>query len=605
MKLGMWPRLCRKLEHRSARQIQRRICIIFDPHYVGHPSPLSLDTVLQANEMALQGKSRCEIALSLGISMNRLHNAMYTYKKTLERRYINAEEAARDPSILSKKRLNRERYKMLFESVLKRASLSQAKLAELLQKSLGDVQAYLKDFRWTSLVPVFPPLNAEEIEKEWHVLIEELSRSFLSFLEVLGEEEAWQAAMNEVMPFVQFSLRDVIFYLKALRKCIDKKTRVIHPQYIDTTKLSEKLSARGLVDKETFDLNKCDIYKRVMVVLRSRNREVFRQLQFPLTSREKLRILEICYRRLSNSNGNELITALPRLKKPLLVECIIERMHEIDPSWQPPLLFQRWIRSWHHAELFTKRTNNDEIRNNVLDVHFLRNALFEDPAECLYGSSSTTRQHYSQGNKETLDPMLGTSHPQDPAEAGTSFDQDPSVLSLTTAENNPNSLEDITGTSWRKKRRNLASTSADEGAHLNVSLPSVQHENIDRQEFTHFDDYFKGFSRIESQPDEHDSAGVNSVPYDIFGESVDDTILAGNIETAADRVVAETPASPRESSPSTRQSPEPTMLLEGEDDSFRNLKITVPIPKATPPERSREPDIMMDGTAQGWMKFLQ
>ncbi|RCN26546.1 hypothetical protein ANCCAN_27727 [Ancylostoma caninum] len=182
------------------------------------------------------------------------------------------------------------------------------------------------------------------------------------------------------MPRVQFSLRDLICYVKSLRKCLDKEVTVIHSQYIDKIELVRRLWAKGIVDVENFDLNKCPIYKRILLFLRARNSSIFRQLSFPLTGREKLRILEACYQRLRESlDDNEPLFILPKVKTQLLVECIIDRMLCIDPSWQPPAVFQRWIRSWDYIALFSKHSNNEEIRNVVVDSHRLRQSLFEDP----------------------------------------------------------------------------------------------------------------------------------------------------------------------------------------------------------------------------------
>lgn len=195
----------------------------------------------------------------------------------------------------------------------------------------------------------------------------------------MDKHEAWAAATTEAIPVVHFSLNDLVYYTKALRKCINRSATLLRSQYIDKVKLVERLSARGIADVKGFYLSTCPIYKRIRSFICARNSVVFRQLRFPLTAREKLHILEACYRRLrSPSNGTIPLTSLPNVSMQLLVECTVERMKRVDPVWQPPAQFQRWIRSWSHVSLFSKK-NNAEIKNPVEDTHPVRAALSQYP----------------------------------------------------------------------------------------------------------------------------------------------------------------------------------------------------------------------------------
>ncbi|KAL6724707.1 hypothetical protein Aduo_019571 [Ancylostoma duodenale] len=607
--LGMWPRLCRKLEHRSAIQIQRRIFTIFDPYYVGYPAPLPMDIMLRVNELVLQHVPKYDIASSLGISMNRLHYARARYTALLEKKHLSMEDVARDPSILAKNWLNRERYRMFFEAVLTKSSLSHAKVAELLQSSPEELKNILRAFNWTTLIPSFPPLTAKELKRAWRILIKELRTCFFTHLETLDEYQAWNVAVDEVMPCVRFSLRALIYYVKSLRKCIDKNATVVHSQYIDKIKLVRKLLAKGIIDIVNFDLNKCPIYKRILTSLRNRNALIFRQLRFPLTGREKLRIMEACYQRLRSSlDDSAVLTSLPKVNTRLLVECIIDRMQCIDPSWQPPAVFQRWIRSWHYIGLFSKHSNNEELRNAVVDPHRIRQSLFEDPENCLYGPSPSSRQLY---------PL----HHGSDEEASCSISTPPSAQVYPVQEN--------TDDPPRKRRRHSAvsNSSSQETEQVFTALDTPNVATAEEKLPWHPDEPEDGSARtVLPEPDSGASEETTQgSSYDIFGDVVDETILAGNIMSAErssfDRSSPEQPIpsyhSPsleqptlnRQPSGSAGQSPEPSqkqnaLAWDEEEDGFSNLKISIPSRTAAlkTPEPADDNDVIIP--KEGWMQFL-
>ncbi|EYB99478.1 hypothetical protein Y032_0122g1069 [Ancylostoma ceylanicum] len=611
IQLEMWPRLCRKLEHRSAIQIQRRIFTIFDPYYVGCPAPLPMDTMIRVHELVLQRVPKYDIATSLGISMNRLHYALARYATLLEKRHLNIEDVARDPSILAKNWLNRERYRMFFETVVTKSSLSHAKVAELLQSSPEELKNILRDFNWTALIPAFPPLTAKELKRAWRILIKELRVSFFAHLETLDEYQAWNAAMDEVMPCVRFSIHDLIYYVKSLRKCIGKNATVVHSQYIDKIKLARRLSTKGLVDFKTFDLNKCPIYKRILSFVRAKNAFIFRQLRLPLTAREKLRIMEACYRRLIPSlDDNALLTSLPKVTTQLLVECTIDRMQCIDPYWQPPAVFQRWIRSWHYIGLFSKHSNNEEIRNAVVDPHRLRQSLFDDPKSCLYGPHSSGRQLY---------PL----HQDSDEEASCSVSRPHSIQVDPAREDNANPPRK------RKRHSSAPYSSSEETSQVFAAVGNSDVAAEGEELSANPDEPNDGSTRTalpETLPDMSDATQGSS--YDIFGDIVDETILAGNIMSAErSSFVRSSPSpeqpSPHHHSPSSEQptpcrqisgsgaidqspeSPQKQNMLAWEDeDDFNNLKISIPS-RATAlktPEPDNDNDVVIP--KEGWMKFL-
>ncbi|KAK6759850.1 hypothetical protein RB195_021426 [Necator americanus] len=597
--LGMWPRLCRKLECRSAAQIQSRIRTIFDPYYVGYPSQVSLETMLRVNELALQGESKSSIACALGISMNRLQHIMHRYTRSLEKGGWSVEDVARDPNILTKNFLNKERYRRLFETVLTKSSLSHAKVAELLQSSPGELETILRDFNWTVLIPAFPPLNAKEIKRSWRTIVEELRVSFIAHLDKSDEYQAWNSALDEVMPCVRFSLRDMIYYTKSLRKCIDKNTTLVHSQFIDKIKLTKRLSTKGIVDVESFDLNTCPIYKRILSFIRTRNTFIFRQLRFPLTAREKLRILETCYRRLRlPTDQNMLLTTLPTVNMRLFVECIIDRMQCIDPSWQPPVFFQKWVRSWPYVGMFSKHSNNEEIRNTVVDPYFLRRSLFEDTRSCLYGPKPSTRDLHPQ--------------PQIPEEEVSAPVQPSSQV--------PDEEEGNDGPPKKRKRqRSISNSSLTSPLQaLPVPAPGIPSTSVEPEtEELSWSPCKRGkeSTRIAPLESKCSFAGeMQESSYDIFADFVDETIVAGNLPATGISFSEEGPPSLEQTSPrlqscgleeeSPAPSPERNVFpWEKTEDVFSDLRISIP-PRSTE-SRVTEPD---DDTGllpkDGWTMFL-
>ncbi|KAK6031125.1 hypothetical protein OSTOST_02727 [Ostertagia ostertagi] len=98
----------------------------------------------------------------------------------------------------------------------------------------------------------------------------------------------------------------------------------------------------------------------------------------------------------------------------LLVECIIDRMQQIDPSWQPPVIFQPWVRSWDHVGFFSKCSSNEEVRNAVVDRHRRREMLFENPKQCLYGSKPSSRKLYDAWDDNWIGPSVSQQESRSP-----------------------------------------------------------------------------------------------------------------------------------------------------------------------------------------------
>ncbi|VDM74574.1 unnamed protein product [Strongylus vulgaris] len=408
------------------------------------------------------------------------------------------------------------------KTVLKKSSLSHAKVAELLQTSPEQLQLLLKDFNWTVLIPAFPPLNEEGIERTWQTIIQELSSSFSNHLDILDECQAWNAAMDEVMPCVRFSLHDLIYYTKSLRECIDKKTQIIHSRYIDKARLERRLSAKGIVDQDTFDLNRCAIYKRIKRVLWSKDSTVFRHLCFPLNARErfsseKLQLLEACYRRLrTHIDGNELMTSLPRVA--FEAECISDAFEGIRARLPSrPLLAEAaaTLKSDTVPQKLARRSDPS------LDKAYRASSLI--PAFRFMGKDAAERE-----------------------------------------------------LSWQPN------------------------------------DSLKDSARLRSLDQEHDMTTTEHCSYDIFGDLVDETILAGNIntnnhegETLPQRRVV--PSSSH--ALSAQHSPEPDKFLsEKEENSFKELEISIPSSTNACPKSAKVQD---DGcisdlfSKEGWMRFLK
>ncbi|KIH67500.1 hypothetical protein ANCDUO_02166 [Ancylostoma duodenale] len=400
-------------------------------------------------------------------------------------------DVARDPSILAKNWLNRERYRMFFEAVLTKSSLSHAKVAELLQSSPEELKNILRAFNWTTLIPSFPPLTAKELKRAWRILIKELRTCFFTHLETLDEYQAWNVAVDEVMPCVRFSLRALIYYVKSLRKCIDKNAT---------------------------------------------------------------------------------------------------------------------IRSWHYIGLFSKHSNNEELRNAVVDPHRIRQSLFEDPENCLYGPSPSSRQLY---------PL----HHGSDEEASCSISTPPSAQVYPVQEN--------TDDPPRKRRRHSAvsNSSSQETEQVFTALDTPNVATAEEKLPWHPDEPEDGSARtVLPEPDSGASEETTQgSSYDIFGDVVDETILAGNIMSAErssfDRSSPEQPIpsyhSPsleqptlnRQPSGSAGQSPEPSqkqnaLAWDEEEDGFSNLKISIPSRTAAlkTPEPADDNDVIIP--KEGWMQFL-
>ncbi|XGW35385.1 hypothetical protein V3C99_018971 [Haemonchus contortus] len=600
VKIAMWPQLCRKLEWRSAAQVQRRMMIIFDPYYIGGPSPLSQETVLRIHELALRGKTRYQIAESLSISKKRVDNAFTHRKQRIERLGWTAEDVARDPSMLERNCLPRDRYYRLFEVVVSKSSLSESKVADYLRSYPSDLKSIPAHFNWNELIPLFRPLQAHEIKHEWRSILKKLSKLYLAYLESFDENQAWACAKAEVMPERRFSISDLIHYTKALRKCTDKDANTLRSQFIDKGKLMKKLAAKGIVDVGSYNLNTCPLYRRISNFLRQRNSEVFRQLRFPLTARDMLRILEACYRRLISQTGDAASnprTSLPKISMHLLIECIIDRMHKIDSSWQAPVIFQPWIRSWEHVMSFSKQSNNEEIGNSIVDRHRLRETLFENPKHCLYGSEPSSRELYS-----LWDENWTVSHAYSQNGASSSQGIHDEI--------------DVGRSSDKQKRLNSTSTTSSDRSGADATMePSVFEENTLQAPPPCLTP-----PTVEMSEELFESDQNRESPYNIFEDIADETILAGNVLTQNENVRSDglvvSPSKPTSPPLQTTNlptdifdSPEPSPKRRGvhwedEEDSFSILKISAPTRSVITKPLGHKNERDIEESYEGWMQFL-
>ncbi|WKY14648.1 hypothetical protein Q1695_000296 [Nippostrongylus brasiliensis] len=367
LEIGFWPQLCRELECRSAMQVKQRMKRLFDPCPIGGPSPLPEDLELKIHELLAQRRSPRRIAETLNIPLYRVRYVMSdNYSRQLRNEGRTAEDEMNDSSTLDRKCLPRDRYHQLFVTVVTKSSLSESRVADYLRTSLKSLKSRLSNFNWHSITPSFRPFQAGELKQEWRNITKQLHKSYLTYLETLDECQAWICAKAEIMPIVTFSLEDLIYYIKSLRKCIDPMATSTHARYIDKLKLKKRLSARETFDAENFCLNSCPLYQRISSLIRFRNSSVFRHFRVPLLARDQLRIVEECYRRLQcRINDRTLLTSLPKVSTHLLVECTIERYKNIDPFWQPPAALHKWIRSWETVGLYSKRSNNVELRDEA------------------------------------------------------------------------------------------------------------------------------------------------------------------------------------------------------------------------------------------------
>ncbi|KAK5978203.1 hypothetical protein GCK32_006473 [Trichostrongylus colubriformis] len=599
IKIGMWPQLCRKLESRSAYQVQNRMLRIFDPYYVGAPSPLPREIVLHIHELAFRGESRGEIARLLALPRRQVDHVLYNNKRRLERQGWTAEDVARDLSMLERNCLPRDRYRKLFETVLSKSSLCESKVAEYLRSSSSNLMASLVDFNWTVLIPAFRPLQAEEIKHEWENIIKQLSESYLANLESFDDPKAWVDAMDKVMPQVRFSLRDLLYYMKSLRKCIDEKATLVRSRFIDKEKLVGKLSAEGIVDVEHFNLNTCPIYRRIVKVICFWNSEVFRQLRFPLTAREMLRILEECYRR-SKAPTNETAsrTSLPKISTHLLVECVIDRMRHIDPSWQPPVIFQQWVRSWDHIRLFSKYSNNEEIRNSVVDRHRSRETLFENPKHCLYGSVPSAREVYTPWEDNWMGQPVSLQHVTSSVQATRDKDHN----------------------GRRSKRRRSCNSLSD--ASMEDMLQSSNPQDPGGSSGRGYAWKSPPCTQQSDRRESFESDRNRSSSCDIFADAAEETILAGNVVALEEQACSRDVSLSEPTSASLHVSRVPTTIVseisvrspeispkrrevhwEDDEESFDALKIFTPVHSAKPEAQRRKDDHDI-GPQEGWLQFL-
>ncbi|KAJ1360499.1 hypothetical protein KIN20_019490 [Parelaphostrongylus tenuis] len=186
--------------------------------------------------------------------------------------------------------------------------------------------------------------------------------------------------MDEVIPRRRFSIHDWIYYVKTLRKCIDCSATEVRPRHIDRAKLVDKLSKHGVVDRKKFNLGRCPRFIRIKAFIRARDSSVFCHLRPSIGARDKLRIMEECYRRLVwQREDNYTSASLPRVKMSLFAECVIDRMRDIDSLWQPPAVFKQWITPWFHVSMSSKQSSSLKARNPAVDLLQLRHSPYDEP----------------------------------------------------------------------------------------------------------------------------------------------------------------------------------------------------------------------------------
>ncbi|CAD6193230.1 unnamed protein product [Caenorhabditis auriculariae] len=381
MALGMWPQLCKNLEHRSASQVQRRAVLTLDPNYCAKRGRIPEEVLTKALELHEDRLGYFEIAEELRVPY--IHFVSAFRRKLSEVATSQKEPSTSNPVEVDIVR--RKSWRSFFEDTMNRATPSEAAISRLLARGETE-EAFNKISRidWSYLIQKYKRTE-EQLKKQMRTILEKLAQEYADIDE---EEEIeknsaimWTKICDAVMPN---SLKENSKIMRRVLKCLsdaaDENATLLAVKYIDVDVLCQKLRDAFLDDiaekVESQSFASSDIYEDIRNSYSRRDIVFFAKLQLQLTLREKLQIISK-----SIKSMQRISSVKTRVSTNVFLEVLIGFCQKIDAEWKPPLFFLRWMRNSNDLSRFERDSINEEVYSQQWDMRTVRLMLFEAEAE--------------------------------------------------------------------------------------------------------------------------------------------------------------------------------------------------------------------------------